>query len=209
MHDFYSVHLLDYCEGFYTPTSLPNATVSKKEIKQNVTGCSNRTAGFQFDPEAALQRELNKSHTGITLQDLHWPKQVNQGIHTLRIAQKAAFVLYCIADALILVASLISLLSFFVHGRVFAVVDILLWTLAFLASLLASAITTAVATKARNVVNKYGKGFGVEASRGGRFMALSWVATALCFWNVLVWVFECLRGRRRERERFGGAVVGK
>lgn len=202
------MHLLDYCEGFYTPTSLPNATVHKSEIKQNVTGCSNRTAGFQFDPEAALQRELNKSHTGFTLQDLHWPKQVNQGIHTLRIAQKAAFVLYCIAAALILFASLISLLSLFVHGRVFAVVNTLLWILAFIASVLASAITTAVATKARNVVNKHGRSVGVEASRGGRFMALSWVATALCFLNVFVWVFECLRGRRRER--YGsGQVVGK
>lgn len=79
-----------------------------------------------------------------------------------------------------------------------------------MASVLASAITTAVAVKASNVINKHGKGIGVTASRGNRFMALTWVATGLCSLNVFVWVFECLRGRRRaKRESYVGGVGGK
>lgn len=210
LHDFYSAHLLDYCEGYYTPTSIPNTTIPPSSIRQNVTFCSNRTSFFHFDPSAALQTELNKSHTGLTLQDLHWPSAVASGIHTLRVAQKAAFVLYCLAAGLTLLAALASLVSFFVHGRVSAFVDISLWTLAFVASALASAITTAVARKASHVVNKYGEGIGVSATRGGRFMALTWVASGLCFLNVWVWVFECLRGRRRaNRESYVGRVGGK
>lgn len=207
LHDFYSAHLLDYCEGYYTPTAVPNATISKSDIGQNVTGCSNRTSFFHFNPTTALQNELNKTGTGITLEELHWPSAVNSGIHTLRIAQKAAFLLYCISAGLIILATAFSLLSFFVHGRLSAFIDILLWTLTFFAALLASAITTAVAVKAAHVVNKHGKDIGVQASRGGRFMALTWVAVGLCGLNVFVWVFECLRGKRRaNRQSYVGRI---
>lgn len=89
-------------------------------------------------------------------------------------------------------------------------IDILLWILAVLASVLASAITTAVACKASDVVNKHGRDIGVNASRGGKFMALTWVATGLCFLNVFVWVFECLRGSRRaNRESYVRGIGGK
>ena len=132
---------------------------------------------------------------------------MEKGIHTLRIAQKAAFLLYCISAGLIILATAFSLLSFFVYGRLSAFIDILLWTLAFFAAVLASAITTAVAVKAAHVVNKHGEQIGVQATRGGRFMALTWVAAGLCALNVFVWVFECLRGkRRRNRESFVGRV---
>jgi hypothetical protein len=207
LHDFYSAHLLDYCEGYYTPSSLPNATLSKSDIGMNVTNCSNRTSFFHFDPSTALQRELNKTGTGVTLEELHWPSAVEKGIHTLRIAQKAAFLLYCIAAGLIILAIIFSLFSFFVHGRLSAFIDILLWSLAFFASVLASGITTAVAVKAAKVVNEHGKAIGVQANRGGRFMALTWVASGLCALNVFVWVFECLRGRRRaNRESYVARV---
>jgi hypothetical protein len=207
LHDFYSAHLLDYCEGFYTPTSLPNASFPADKIGENVTGCSNRTSFFHFNPTVALQVELNKTHTGVTLEDLHWPDAVNSGIHTLRLAQKAAFLLYCISAGLIILATTFSLFSFFIHGRLSAFIDILLWTLAFFAALLASAITTAVAVKATHVVNRYGRDVGVAAKKGKGFMVLTWVAVGLCGLNVFVWVFECLRGRRRaNRESFVGRV---
>ncbi|THX68045.1 integral membrane protein-like protein [Aureobasidium pullulans] len=102
LHDFYSAHLLDYCSGYYTPTDLPNATFSKSDIDQNITYCSNRTSFFRFNPTTALEQELNKTGLNITLEDLHWPEAVNDGVHALRVAQKAAFLLYCIAAGLLL-----------------------------------------------------------------------------------------------------------
>ncbi|THX26217.1 integral membrane protein-like protein [Aureobasidium pullulans] len=160
LHDFYSAHLLDYCSGYYTPTDLPNATFSKSDIDQNITYCSNRTSFFRFNPTTALEQELNKSGLNITLEDLHWPEAVNDGVHALRVAQKAAFLLYCIAAGLLLLATFASLVSFFFNGRLSAFVDISLWFLAFLAIALASAITTAVAIKASSVINKHGKDIG-------------------------------------------------
>ncbi|TIA28343.1 integral membrane protein-like protein, partial [Aureobasidium pullulans] len=148
LHDFYSAHLLDYCSGYYTPTDLPNATVSKSDIDQNITYCSNRTSFFRFNPTTALEQELNKTGLNITLEDLHWPEAVNDSVHALRVAQKAAFLLYCIAAGLLLLATFASLVSFFFNGRLSAFVDISLWFLAFLAIALASAITTAVAVRA-------------------------------------------------------------
>jgi heme/copper-type cytochrome/quinol oxidase subunit 2 len=42
---------------------------------------------------------------------------------------------------------------------------------------------------------------GVEASRGGKFLALTWAATGLVFVVVLAWVVEfCMGRRRRGRE---------
>ncbi|THX06281.1 integral membrane protein-like protein [Aureobasidium pullulans] len=159
LHDFYSAHLLDYCSGYYTPTDLPNATFSKSDIDQNITYCSNRTSFFRFNPTTALEQELNKTGLNITLEDLHWPEAVNDGVHALRVAQKAAFLLYCIAAGLLLLATFASLVSFFFNGRLSAFVDISLWFLAFLAIALASAITTAVAVKASSVINKHGPYF--------------------------------------------------
>ncbi|CAC9888142.1 unnamed protein product [Aureobasidium pullulans] len=175
LHDFYSAHLLDYCSGYYTPTDLPNATVSKSDIDQNITYCSNRTSFFRFNPTTALEQELNKTGLNITLEDLHWPEAVNDGVHALRVAQKAAFLLYCIAAGLLLLATFASLVSFFFNGRLSAFVDISLWFLAFLAIALASAITTAVAIKASSVINKHGKDIGIQAQRGNNFMALTWI----------------------------------
>lgn len=204
LHDFYSAHLLDYCSGYYTPSALPNATLKASDIDKNVTYCSNRTSFFRFDPTTALQRELNKTGLDVTLQDLHWPDAVNKGVDALKTAQKAAFVLYCIAAGLLLLASLVSLASVFFTGRLSAFADLVVWSLAFLAVALASAITTAVAVKASRVVNKHGDDVGVSASKGNKFLVLTWVATGLAFLNTAVWCLECVVGRRRDRREGRG-----
>lgn len=176
---------------------MPNSTVSKHDISKNITSCSNKTAFFTFSPTKALQNELNSSSVNVNLTDLNWPDSIDDGIKTLRVAQKAAFILYCIACGLLLVAALAALVGVFLTGRLFALVNILLSGLAFLAILIASAITTTVAVKAANVVNKHGHEIGISAHKGTRFMILTWVATALAGLNVLVWCVECVLGRRR------------
>lgn len=196
------MHLLDYCEGFYTPTAVPNATFPGKDIKQNVTGCSNTSALYTFDPQITLQKELNASgHSNINLTDLHWPSSVNSGLSALRVAQRAAFVLYCIAIAFIFIALCLALLSVFFDGRLSAFINVLVDWLAFIAVGLASAITTAVAVKASDVINKYGKDVGISANKGDKFLVLTWVATGLMLVASFVWCGECIVGRRKNRYR--------
>ncbi|KAK0872226.1 hypothetical protein LTS02_001415 [Friedmanniomyces endolithicus] len=197
IHDFYNVHILDFCEGYYTPGPVPNTTLPRSQIHRNVTSCSNRTAMYSFDPRTTLQQELNASgHGNVALSDLNWPSDVDRGLHALVIAQKATFVLYCVAIALIGVATLLALASLFAEGRLSAFVNVLVDWLAFLAIGLASAIATAVAVKAVDVINKYGDHIGAQASTGSMFLVLTWVATAVMLVASIVWCFECIVGRK-------------
>ncbi|KAK0946550.1 hypothetical protein LTR29_002018 [Friedmanniomyces endolithicus] len=202
IHDFYNVHVLDFCEGYYNPGPVPNTTLPRSQIHRNVTSCSNRTAMYSFDPRTTLQQELNVSgHSNVALSDLNWPSNVDKALHALVIAQKATFVLYCVAIALVGVAMLLALAGLVVEGRLVAFVNVLVVWLAFLVIGLASAIATAVAVKAVDVINTYGNQIGAQASTGSKFLVLTWVATAVMLVASIVWCFECLVGRKGTRYR--------
>jgi hypothetical protein len=197
LDDFYSVHLLDYCYGDYTPGPVPNATLSSKSIHKNLTACSNRTAMYKFDPTQIIQEQLDKSGVNITLDDLNWPADIQKGINALHIVQTAAFILYCIAIGLIGLSLLFSLPAIFSAGRLAACVNVLVSILAFLAIGLASALITAVMVKGVSVVNKYGKEIGVEAHKGNKFLGITWAATGLMLIAMAWWCFETCLGHRK------------
>jgi hypothetical protein len=166
--------MLTYCEGQYTPAEVANATVSEKDISKNVTQCSKEKAMYQFDPKAIIQEALNKT-TGskVTLDDLKWPQDIDNGIRALNALMAAMFVLYIIA--------------------------IMVATLAFIAIGLASALVTAVMVKATGIINQYGNDIGVEANWGGKFLGLTWAATALMLVVLIAWVVEFCIGRRQTK----------
>lgn len=205
--DFYSAHLLNFCEGFYTPTDMPNATIAKSAIHKNVTACSNRTAMYNFDPRQMLQRELNESgHGNINLTDLGWPDEIDDAIHALEVASNAMFVLYCIGIAFAAIALISVVISIFFSGRLSAFINIIVDMIAFLAVGIASAIATAIAVKAAHIINDKGERVGVSAEKGTKFMILTWVATACLFVASVVWCFDCVVGRRRKNkvgQRYG------
>ncbi|KAB8556599.1 hypothetical protein FH972_025636 [Carpinus fangiana] len=192
LHDFYSVHILDFCEGFYTP---PNTTSSTR----NVTHCSNATALFAFNATQTLERELARGGLDLDLAQLHWPAAIDHGLRTLRRAFNAVFVLYCIGigfTGLLLLGSLAALLLSS-GARLVALADLVLALLAFVALLVASAVVTYAGGKAADVVNDHGDAVDVNARRGGGFLGLTWAATALVFVAALAWSVECCVGRRR------------
>lgn len=200
IEDFYSAHLLDYCYGQYTPAEAPNATISASQIHKNVTGCSNQTAMFWFNPNQILESALNKSGVDVTLDDLKWPDDIQTGLDALRIVSITAFVLYCIAIGLIFVSLVVSLPALLSAGRLAACLNLMIGILAFLAIGLASALVTAVIVKGSDTINKYGNDIGVEAKKGGKFLAITWAATALMFVTLLAWSFEiCFGHSRRAR----------
>jgi hypothetical protein len=205
LQDFYSAHILNFCEGFYTPTDMPNATIPKSDIHKNVTDCSNRTAMYSFDPRKMIQRELNASgHGNINLTDLGWPDEVDDAIHALEIVSRAMFVLYCIGIAFAALALILALVSIFFSGRLSAFVNIIVDLIAFLAVGIASALATAIAVKAAHIINEKGDRIGISAQKGSKFMVLTWVATACLLVASLVWCFDCVVGRRnKNRPRTG------
>ena len=201
LHDFYSAHLLNFCEGFYTPTDTPNATISKSDIDKNVTACSNRTAMYSFNPRETLQRELDESEYGskINLTELGWPDSIDDAIQTLEMASNAMFVLYCIGIAFAALSLILALASLFTApgGKMSACANVSVELIAFLAVGIASALATAIGVKAAEIVNDKGEDVGVSAQRGSKFMALTWVATACLLVASFVWCFDCFAGRKR------------
>jgi SUR7/PalI family len=197
--------MLDYCEGSFEPGPVPNATLKASKISRNVTHCSNRTSSFEFDPGAALQRTLDETNTGVTLSDLGWPADLDKGIRALRDSMRATFVLYCIGVSFAFLALVAFVIWMFGpsaggdRGRPFACT--VLSFLSFFTLGIASAIATAVAVKGNNVIDKYGKAIGVEAERGNRYLALTWVATALMFVATLFGCAGMCFGRRKHRVR--------
>lgn len=193
--------MLDYCQGQYTPAEVANATLPQSAIHKNITECSKSQAMYKFDPTAIIQNALNNA-TGVnvTLQDLKWPEDIDNGIKALNALMAAMFVLYVIAICLIFIALLAAVFAVLASGRLSACVNFLIATLAFLAIGLASALVTAVVVKATHLINQYGNDIGIAAYWGGKFLALTWAATGLMFVVVLAWVVEFCVGRRGRRE---------
>lgn len=201
VHDFYSAHVLNYCEGFFLPGAVPNTTLSRGDIDRNVTYCSNTTALYHFNPRDNLQQELDASGVDVDLADLDWPEEIDDGLRALRTASMAMFVLYCIAIAFIFLALIAAVAGVFLNGRLSALLNVIVDVLAFLAVGIASAIVTAIAVKAAHLINRYGNEIGVSATMGRKFLALTWAATACMFIASLVWCFACVTGRRNDRAK--------
>jgi len=190
IEDFYSAHMLNYCEGQYEPGEKPNATLSEKDISKNVTECSKSRATYKFNPTEIIQNALNKSGVDVTLSDLKWPEDLQDGIDALNTLMAAMFVLYVLAICLIFVTLVAAAISLFLSGssRLTPCVNFLLATLAFLTIGLASALVTAVMVKGTDVINEHGNTIGLEADRGNKFLALTWAATGLMLVALVAWI---------------------
>ena len=125
IHDFYSMHILDYCEGYFTPSPIANLTSSPSK---NVTKCSNTSSTFHFDPATTIQNELRP---GINLTALKWPSAIQDGINGIKLASNVMFVLYCIGIAAAGVALLGAFVGVIAAGRFAAMVNSMLAFVSF------------------------------------------------------------------------------
>ncbi|KAI4282344.1 MAG: hypothetical protein L6R38_003024 [Xanthoria sp. 2 TBL-2021] len=192
IHDFYSAHLLNYCEGYFTPGPLANKTV---DPDKNVTQCSNQTALFHFDPTAAIQKELKP---GISLADLRWPSAIKDAVHAVEIASKAMFVLYCVGAAATGPALAGAFLGVLSDGRAAPLINNALASLALLALGIASAIASVIMSKVVHEINQHGNDVGISASKGKTFLGMTWAATVLMAFAAVAWIYEFVAHRRRQ-----------
>ncbi|TVY35960.1 hypothetical protein LOCC1_G007353 [Lachnellula occidentalis] len=194
---WYSLHLMDSCEGTYAP----NAT--KKGADLNITTCSNETAMFHFNIEKHLNQQLEAGGLHINLTDLDFPDDIQKGMNDLTTALNATFVLYCIGIAAAGLAILTALLAFFLSGsRLMAIGNLGLTSLSLAALLIASTIVTVVMNKASHLINKYGNAIGLYAYKGSKYLTITWVAVAVMAAASLCWVVEFLVGRRKQGSGF-------
>jgi hypothetical protein len=194
---WYSLHIMDMCEGTYTP----NATA--KGAKLNVTSCTNQTAMYHFDISNTLNEQLSVGPLQLNLSDIDWPSELQKGLNDLNTALDAVFITYAIGIAAAGVAVLACLVAFFLNGsRLVSFGNWGLSFISFLSLLLASVLITVVQGKAAKDINKYGNEIGVYAYKGTSFLILTWVAVAVMFLATCVWVVEFCIGHRNHRREF-------
>jgi hypothetical protein len=94
IHQWYSMHILNYCEGYWAPSAAsPNSY-------KNITYCAARTSMYDFNLTTILTHELVKGGSCVTLSELNWPTSIQNGIDGLRSEMDVAFVFYCISITL-------------------------------------------------------------------------------------------------------------
>jgi SUR7/PalI family len=64
--------------------------------KANVTFCSKPKGIYWFDPRVVLDDDL---HTGVTLEDLNWPDDIDGGLEQLKTTSHAMFVFFVLTVA--------------------------------------------------------------------------------------------------------------
>lgn len=213
IHHFYSVYILNYCEGYY----VPNATVEPGHAKphKNYTRCSNRTSFFHFSPTEVIESELKG---GLNLSAIKWPDQIENTAQEVKMAVRAMFVFYCIGIALVIIALVGSFVGFILSGRISALLNFILCLvcfqhplklantdahspskLAFLALGLASALATVAIVRVRNTVNRHGRSIGIAAYEGDTFLGMTWAATGAMLLAAFIWITECFVPSRRRR----------
>lgn len=197
IHEWYSLHLMDMCYGEYKPnTTAPGAS-------KNITRCTNATAMFHFDITKQLDSELELGPLNISLSDINWPDQIQDGLDALNAAMDATFILYCIGIAGAGLAIIASLVALFLHGS--RLVSLGNWGLAgisFLALLIASIIVTIVQDKASDVINKYGNDIGAYAYKGTKYLIVTWVSVAAMFLALVAWTVEFCIGKRNNKREY-------
>jgi len=187
--DFFAVHVSDFCSGEYS-----NSTA--KHTKKNVTECSKSTLSFHFQPTQYVQQHLPD---GITLDDIHWPSAVTDAERTLKVVSRVMIIFYIVGIVFSGLAIITALLGLFTDGRLSAFVNWLVDVLAFLTLGVASAVATAVIVIAVNRINKYTDEVGIHANKGGRFLGMTWAATAVMLLASLVSIVQCCVGRRKPK----------
>ncbi|KAH0846452.1 hypothetical protein AYO21_07112 [Fonsecaea monophora] len=191
--DFFNVHVTDYCQGVYSPNSTaPNP-------RQNVTECSKSTLGFHFEPTKIVQDHLP---AGITLDDIHWPSDITDAENTIKIVSRVMVIFYIIGIVLSGIAMFTAAAGIFTNGRLSAFFNWLVDVIAFITLGVASAVATAVMVIATNRINKYTDEIGIASSKGGKFLGMTWAATAVMLLASFVSIVQCCVGRRNTR-RYG------
>jgi hypothetical protein len=109
--DFYAVHIMNYCEGYFEP----NAT--DDNASKNTTFCSPREALFRFNPTEMIENSLPDN---VGLDDIQWPQEIEDASRAVRVATLVMFVFYVIGIAFAGLAVITALLATFTEGRLSA-----------------------------------------------------------------------------------------
>ncbi|KOS17623.1 hypothetical protein ESCO_002838 [Escovopsis weberi] len=194
--DWYSIHVLDSCEGQYGAHS---ELVVKK--------CSSSSPNHRFNLTQALDHELSLGPLHINTAQLGLPPSLQPKIDAVNDVLYTLFVLLVLAStaAFLAVPAAAGPAILPAQRRTHAVLlNMALTSLAAFCAFLASTVVTAAAAIGASALNDAGAPLGVVAVQGSRLIVLAWVATGLVGLGFVYWAGELLLGyleKRRERRR--------
>ncbi|KAF7547555.1 hypothetical protein G7Z17_g7641 [Cylindrodendrum hubeiense] len=194
--EWYSLHVLNFCEGFFTPNA------SNPSAGFNITSCTSPAPGQRFELSNILNAELEVGPFNITLVDFDWPDDIQTGIEILNQVLLVLFILYALGSGLSGISLLLCLVAFCVAGsRGVAAINMVLSTLALLSIVIGSVISTIGAFKGVQTVNDLGGDVGVSAMVGMKFIILTWVPAGLKLLTTIYWTMKFCSLRREKKKR--------
>ncbi|KAF2087216.1 hypothetical protein K490DRAFT_9852, partial [Saccharata proteae CBS 121410] len=178
-HDWYTVHVMDYCEGD------TDSDGSKK-----LTGCSRGMAVFSFDPVKIMQSgnagPLHISFNG----------QITNISGKLKTAYMATFILLCIGIAGTGLDFVVSIIVVLMDTRRLTHDHADFCQIGFLGLGLSSGVITGVTVVAVQKINQYGSDIGLSATKGNKFLGMTWAATGLVLIALILWFMDYCVERR-------------
>lgn len=174
LSDFYSAHLLNYCEGSYMLDSGIDGSASDGQPSRKVTACSSLNISNTFDPPAMLEHSMQAAGK---IAAFHWPNEITTGFATLEAARHAMVALYLVSIAA-MVCSLMAIVGSCVvlQSKLVAFVVLILESTATAALGLATILVTLTTLKSAELINSFGRDIGLDAKIGVKFLGLVWAA---------------------------------
>lgn len=94
-----------------------------------------------------------------------------------------------------------SIVSIFLTGRICSMGNFLLAGLSFLGLVIASSIITSFMIRVTDYINLNGNPAGISASRGNKFLAITWTPTALMFVASCMWAGLFCIGKKHDKKK--------
>jgi len=194
---FYSLHALDTCEGDFTP----NATTIGAGF--NVTNCTAPLDTGKYNVTARLDHDLGVGPLKINLASLKWSQDLQHEfdkIPGLFLALAIFFIIGAGAAGVSMLSSIAGLVTYSRSPRLTALNNVCWAGLSALALFVGSMIVTIGGKKAADAINEFGDDIGLVATRGSKFISISWASFAAMFVAACYWTYELfavIKARRR------------
>ena len=141
----------------------------------------------------------------LNLADLKWSRDLQNELDKIPALFMALAVFFIIGAGAAGVAMLSSIAGLVTYSKAprFTVLNNVGWAgLSALALFVASMVVTVGGKKAADAINEYGDDIGLQASRGSKFVALTWTAFAAIFVAACYWAYEYVPDRPSDATRY-------
>ncbi|PSR82490.1 actin cortical patch SUR7/pH-response regulator pali [Coniella lustricola] len=200
IEQFYSIHVLDLCQGNYAP----NATAENAHV--NITSCTKPGSTTAMDISTLLNKQLSVGPFNVSLSDLGFTSKLEDKLGKLPSIFEALAALYIVSaifTGLSMLGAAAALILLPNHGRILVISNLVCSGLGFLFLLIGSLMYTIGAAEiVKKIHSENAKDIGLSVSIGQKFEGLTWAAFALITIAAAYWVWlliDDIRLRKRMR----------